>query len=87
MSVVVKKLAQPCIPITALSQQIKRRNSQSHYKDRSAMQEYKQAKVRDERISHGMQLSGVHVLTYLWYHSYMLLLTLTLNIVDVVVAL
>jgi hypothetical protein len=51
------------------------------------MQEDKQAKVRDERISHSMQLSGVPVLTYLWYHSYMLLLTLTLNTVDVVLAL
>jgi len=51
------------------------------------MQEHKQAKVRDERISRSMQLSGVRVLTYLWYHSYMLLLTLTLNIVDMVVAL
>jgi len=87
MSVVVKKLAQPCTPVIALSQQIKRSNSQSHYKDRSIMQEHKQAKVRDERISRSMQLSGVRVLTYLWYHSYMLLLTLTLNIVDMVVAL
>jgi len=33
------------------------------------------------------KLSGVPVLTYLWYHSYMLLLTLTLNIVDMLVAL
>jgi hypothetical protein len=87
MSVVEKKLAQSCIPIISLSQQIKRSNSQSHYKERSVMQEYKQAKVRDERISRSMQMSGVRVLTYLWYHSYMLLLTLTLNIVDMVVAL
>jgi len=51
------------------------------------MQEEKQAKVRDELISRSIQLSGVPVLTYLWYHSYMLLLTLTLNTVDVLVAL
>ena len=51
------------------------------------MQEDKQAKVRDEHISHNVQLSGVLVLTYLWYHSYMLLLTLTLNIIDMVMAL
>jgi hypothetical protein len=51
------------------------------------MQKDKQAKVRYEYISCGMQLSGAPALTYLRYHGYMLLLTLTLRIVDVVVAL
>ena len=51
------------------------------------MQEDKQAKLRDEHFSCSMQLSGVPVLTYLWYDSNMLLLTLTLNIVDMLVAL
>jgi len=43
-------------PIIALLQQNRRSNSQSHYKDRSIMQEDKQAKVRDEHISRSMQI-------------------------------
>ena len=82
-----KEISSAMYPIVALLQQIKRSNSQSYYKDRSIMQEEKQAKVRDERISRGMQPSGFPVLTYLWYHSHMLLLALTLDIVDVMVAL